>query len=89
VVMTMLSVVGTGPPRCCGSVVTSFWPVWILAGLEEVRVGGPVHALRELTVCAGLALPIIGGLSRWLVGTLGSGLVGLILGLLYLCPRKH
>jgi hypothetical protein len=40
-------------------------------------------------VSAGLALPIIGGLSRWLVGTLGSGLVGLILGLLHLCPRKH
>jgi hypothetical protein len=87
--MTLLAVVGTKPPRCYGSVVTSFWSVRILAGLEEVRVGGPVHALRELTVSAGLALPMIGGLSQWPVGTLGSGLVGLILGLLHLCPRKH
>ena len=86
-VMTLLSVVGTAAMLWVGGHI-------ILAGLEEFGVGGPAHALHELTVSAGLALPIIGGLSRWLVETLGSGLVGLVLGLfivlmLHLRPRKH
>ena len=85
-VMAALSVIGTAAMLWVGGHI-------LLAGLEEFGVGGPAHALHELALGAGRALPVVASLSRWMAETLGSGLVGLVVGLLFvllhLRLRKH
>ena len=87
VVMTALSVIGTAAMLWVGGHI-------LLAGLEDFGVSGPAHALHEFAGGAGRALPVISGRSQWVVETLGSGLVGLALGLIlvvlmHLRLRKH
>ncbi|WP_407571993.1 DUF808 domain-containing protein [Deinococcus altitudinis] len=86
VIMAALSVIGTAAMVWVGGHI-------IVAGLEEFGVAGPAHVLHELAVGAGRALPVISGLSQWVVETVGSGLVGLVVGLilvllLHLRPKK-
>ena len=86
-VMSALSVIGTAAMLWVGGHI-------VLVGLEEFGLGGPNHFLHDLAVGAGKALPAISGLGQWLVETLGSGLIGLALGLLlvallHLRPKRH
>ena len=86
VVMSALSVIGTAAMLWVGGHI-------ILVGLEDFGLGGPNHALHELSVGAARALPFAAGLVGWLVETLGSALVGVVLGgiivaLLHLRPKK-
>ncbi|MBB5234001.1 DUF808 domain-containing protein [Deinococcus budaensis] len=86
VVMSALSVVGTAAMLWVGGQI-------ILHGLEEFGLAAPAHLLHDLAVAAGGALPAVSGVAEWLVQTLGSGLVGLligavIVGVMHLRPRK-
>lgn len=86
VVMSVLSVVGTAAMLWVGGQI-------ILHGLEEFGVAGPAHVLHDLAVVAGEALPAGSAVAQWLVETLGSGLVGLligavIVGLMHLRPGR-
>ncbi len=86
-VMSALSVIGTAAMLWVGGHI-------VLVGLEEFGLGAPNHFLHDLAVGAGKALPAISGLGQWLIETLGSGLIGLALGLLivallHLRPKRH
>lgn len=52
----------------------------IIHGFEEFGFGGLGHALHDAAVAAGGAMPALGGVVAWLVNAAGSGLFGLILG---------
>ncbi len=52
----------------------------IIHGFEEFGLGGLGHALYAAAAAAGGAMPALGGVVAWLVNAAGSGLVGLILG---------
>ncbi|BDP43952.1 ABC transporter (plasmid) [Deinococcus aetherius] len=86
-VLSVLSVVGTAAMLWVGGHI-------ILVGLEEFGFGGLAHALHEDALAAGHAVPFASGVVEWLVETLGSALVGLLLGgfivaVMHLLPRKH
>ena len=86
VVMSVLSVVGTAAMLWVGGHI-------VLVGLEEFGVGGPLHFFHGLAVSAGHAIPFAEAVVEWLVETLGSALVGLVLGgiivgVMHLLPRK-
>jgi uncharacterized protein len=87
VVMAALSVIGTAAMLWVGGHI-------IIKGLEDFGLVGPAHLLHDLSVGAGEAVPFAAGLVTWLVDTLGSALVGVVLGalivaLLHLRPRKQ
>ncbi|MFC4425329.1 DUF808 domain-containing protein [Deinococcus navajonensis] len=73
VVMGALSVIGTAAMLWVGGHI-------ILDGLAKFGVAGPAHALHELALGAGHAVPAIEGLVEWLVETVGSFLAGLLVG---------
>jgi predicted DNA repair protein MutK len=52
----------------------------IVHGLEEFGMGGIAHALHDAGEAAAHALPSAGGFLEWLVGAVGSGVLGLMLG---------
>jgi predicted DNA repair protein MutK len=52
----------------------------IVHGLEEFGMGGVAHALHDAGEAAAHALPSAGGFLEWLVGAVGSGVLGLMLG---------
>ncbi len=52
----------------------------IIHGFEEFGLGGLGHALHAAAAAAGGAMPTLGGVVAWLVNAVGSGLVGLMLG---------
>ncbi|PTA68553.1 DUF808 domain-containing protein [Deinococcus arcticus] len=86
VVLGALSVIGTAAMLWVGGHI-------VLDGLAKFGLGGPAHFLHDLAVAAGHAVPFAEGFVEWLVETLGSGLVGLVLGgliagLLHLRPGK-
>jgi predicted DNA repair protein MutK len=86
-VMAALSVIGTAAMLWVGGHI-------ILVGLEEFGLGGPLHLLDAAAETAGEAVPALSGVVTWTVETLGSGLLGLLIGgiivaLLHLRPRKH
>lgn len=86
-VMSALSVVGTAAMLWVGGHI-------ILVGLEEFGLGGPLHVLHDAAVAAGGAVPALSGVLQWGVETLGSGLIGLLIGgiivaLMHLRPGKH
>ncbi|MFC4454228.1 DUF808 domain-containing protein [Deinococcus sonorensis] len=85
-VLAGLSVIGTAAMLWVGGHI-------LLDGLEKVGVGGPMHTLDEAAESAAHAVPALSGLVHWLVETLGSALVGLVVGLLivgamHLRPRR-
>lgn len=88
IVMQVLSVVGTAAMLWVGGHI-------IIDGLDKFGVSGPAHFLHELSHNAGHAVPhALSGVVAWLVETLGSGLLGIMLGalvvlVLHLIPRKH
>jgi predicted DNA repair protein MutK len=66
----------------------------IVHGLEEFGLGGIAHLLHDAGEAAGHAVPAVGGAIEWLVGAIGSGLLGLLLGGLIVAvhhavARKH
>ncbi|GHF50357.1 ABC transporter [Deinococcus metalli] len=85
-VLAALSVIGTAAMLWVGGHI-------LLVGLEEFGVAGPYHALHDAAVAAGHAIPALEGVVEWLVETLGSAVVGLIVGgiivaLLHLRPGR-
>jgi uncharacterized protein len=72
--------------------------VWVgggilLHGLEAFGLNAVPHFVHHLAEGAGHAVPFAGGFVEWLVGAIGSGIVGLIVGALivgviHLVPRK-
>ncbi|MFC4639386.1 DUF808 domain-containing protein [Deinococcus hohokamensis] len=73
VVMGALSVIGTAAMLWVGGHI-------ILDGLDHFGLGGPAHTLHEWALSAGHAVPALEGLVEWLVETLGSFVVGLLVG---------
>lgn len=71
--LTGLGMVGTAAMIWVGGSI-------ILHGLEEFGLTEPTHIIETAASAAGHALPAIGGLAEWLVGAVGSGIVGLIAG---------
>ncbi len=87
IVLSVLSVVGTAAMLWVGGHI-------ILDGLAKFGVEGPAHALHVAAEAAGHAIAFAGAVVEWLVETLGSGIVGLLLGLIivgvmHLIPRRH
>lgn len=72
--------------------------VWVgggilLHGLEAFGLNAVPHFVHHLAEVAGHAVPFAGGFIEWLVGAIGSGIVGLIVGavivgVIHLIPRK-
>ncbi|MDG2534616.1 DUF808 domain-containing protein [Sphingomonas sp. HITSZ_GF] len=72
--------------------------VWVgggilLHGLEAFGLNAVPHFVHHLAAVAGHAVPFAGGFVEWLVGAIGSGIVGLIaggviVGVIHLIPRK-
>ena len=52
----------------------------IVHGLEEFGLGGIAHLLHDAGEAAAHALPAAGSFLEWLVGAIGSGVLGLALG---------
>ncbi|WP_309570757.1 DUF808 domain-containing protein [Deinococcus sp.] len=73
VVLGALSVIGTAAMLWVGGHI-------LLVGLEEFGLGGPYKALHGAAVAAGHAIPALEGLVEWLVETLGSAVVGVVVG---------
>ena len=71
--MKFLSVVGTAAMIWVGGGI-------ILHGLEEFGFTALPHGLHHLAEVAGHAVPAAGGAVEWIVGAVGSGLVGLAIG---------
>jgi len=87
VVMSALSVVGTAAMLWVGGHI-------IVDGLETFGLDAPAHLLHDLALAAGDALSAVSGVAEWFVETLGSGLVGLLIGaalvaVMHLRPARH
>ncbi|MFB9991065.1 DUF808 domain-containing protein [Deinococcus oregonensis] len=87
VVMSALSVIGTAAMLWVGGHI-------IVDGLDKFGFGAPAHFLHDLALAAGHALPAVEAVVEWLVETLGSALVGvvvgaIIVGVLHLLPSKN
>ena len=54
----------------------------IVHGLEEFELAAPAHVIHDVAEAAAHAVPSAGGIVGWLVGAVGSGLVGLAIGAL-------
>ncbi|CAM3543163.1 DUF808 domain-containing protein [Deinococcus frigens] len=86
IVMAALSVIGTAAMLWVGGHI-------IIDGLDKFGLTWPAHTLHEISLAAGHAIPFAQGLVEWLVETLGSALVGVLLGgmivaALHLRPKK-
>jgi predicted DNA repair protein MutK len=65
----------------------------IVVGLKKFGWGEPAALLHDLAVAAGSALPALEAVVDWLVQTLGSAFVGVVIegilvAALHLLPRK-
>lgn len=85
-VMSALSVIGTAAMLWVGGHI-------IIDGLDKFGLSWPAHTLHELALAAGHAIPFAEGVVEWLVETLGSAVVGVLLGgiivaALHLRPAK-
>lgn len=86
IVMAALSVIGTAAMLWVGGHI-------IIDGLDKFGFSAPAHFLHDLALSAGHALPAAEAVVEWLVETLGSALVGVvvgafIVGILHLLPSK-
>jgi hypothetical protein len=86
ILMSILSVVGIAAMIWVGGQI-------LVHGLEVFHLEALPHALHGFAKSAANAVPVAHGLVEWLVNTIGSGIVGLIVGgiivgALHLIPRK-
>jgi len=81
VLLKLLGIVGTAAMIWVGGGI-------IVHGLEEYGFAGLGHAIHDIAVAAGHAVPTLGGAVEWLVSAAGSGLFGLLLGAV-LIPLVH
>ncbi|SMB92433.1 DUF808 domain-containing protein [Deinococcus hopiensis] len=86
-VMSLLSSVGTAAMLWVGGHI-------LLDGLEKFGVTRPVRVLHEDAHRAGHAVPFGSGAVEWAVETMGSGMVGLLVGAavvvgMHMLGRKH
>jgi hypothetical protein len=72
-VMAALSVIGTAAMIWVGGGI-------VVHGLEQFHLGGLAEWLHHVAEGAGHAAPAGGGAVEWLVGAIGSGVVGLVIG---------
>lgn len=85
-VLSVLSVVGTAAMLWVGGHI-------IVVGFEEFGLGGLAHALRADALAVGHAVPFAEGAAEWLVETLGSAMIGLLVGAvivaaMHLLPKR-
>ena len=73
VLMKALSVIGTAAMIWVGGGI-------VVHGMEEFGFTALPHGLHHLAEVAGHAVPAAGGAVEWIVGAVGSGLVGLVIG---------
>ncbi|WP_161883969.1 DUF808 domain-containing protein [Deinococcus alpinitundrae] len=73
VVMSALSVIGTAAMLWVGGHI-------IVDGLDKFGLSWPAHTLHELALAAGHAVPFAEAAAEWVIETLGSALVGVLLG---------
>jgi uncharacterized protein len=73
ILMSILSVVGIAAMIWVGGQI-------LVHGLEVFHLEALPHALHKLAEQAAHAVPVARGLVEWLVTTIGSGLVGLVVG---------
>jgi uncharacterized protein len=81
VLLRILAVVGTAAMIWVGGGI-------IVHGLEGYGFAWLGHAIHDVAVAAGHAVPALAGLVEWLVSAAASGLVGLVLGAV-LIPLVH
>jgi predicted DNA repair protein MutK len=81
ILLKLLSVVGTAAMIWVGGGI-------IIHGLEGYGFAWLGHAIHDVAVAAGHAVPALSGLVEWLVSAAASGLFGLILGAI-LIPLIH
>lgn len=75
VFLSVLSVVGTAAMLWVGGDI-------ILHGLAHYGINGPEHWIKDTAKTIAGALPILSGVFTWLLGALGSGVIGAVLGAL-------
>ena len=85
-VMGALAVIGTAAMLWVGGHI-------VLDGVSKLGWDAPLHLLHQLEHAAAHALPALGGFVTWLVDTLGSALVGLLVGglivaVMHLIPKR-
>jgi hypothetical protein len=73
--LSILSIVGIAAMIWVGGGI-------VVHGLEELGLAAPAHFLHDLGEGAAHAVPAVAGALEWLVGALGSGILGLALGAL-------
>jgi hypothetical protein len=61
----------------------------ILHGIEAYGLAWPSYVLHDAGAAAARAVPPLGGFVAWLVQAVGSGLVGLVLGALFIPIASH
>jgi len=66
---------------------------FIVHGLEEFGLGAVSHGLHDAAKAVGHASPVLPGLVEWLIGAIGSAVVGILVGgivvaAMHLIPRK-
>jgi hypothetical protein len=86
VVLRVLAVVGTAAMVWVGGGI-------IVHGMEEFGLTTLPHLIHDTAHHAGEAIPVAGSAVAWIVGAIGSAIVGLIVGaaivgILHLIPRK-
>jgi predicted DNA repair protein MutK len=79
--LKLLGIVGTAAMIWVGGGI-------IIHGLEGYGLDGLGHAIHDVAVAAGHAVPALGGLVEWLVSAAAAGLFGLLLGAI-LIPLVH
>jgi uncharacterized protein len=73
--LSVLSVVGTAAMLWVGGDI-------ILHGLAHYGLDAPEHLIKDTAKSIGSALPVFSGFVSWLLGALGSGVIGAVLGAL-------
>ena len=73
ILLSALSAIGTAAMIWVGGGI-------ILHGIEEFGFKSLPHFVHHLAEAAGQAVPAIGGLVEWVVGAIGSGILGLAVG---------
>ena len=82
VLLKLLGLVGTAAMLWVGGGI-------LLHGLEEYGVTTPGHVLHDAAAAAGRVVPALGGAIGWLVGALGSAVVGLLVGAALIPVVEH
>jgi uncharacterized protein len=80
--LKMLSAIGTAAMIWVGGGI-------VLHGLEAYGLGGLAHVVHDLAVAAGHAIPFSAGLVEWLVSAVGSGIFGLLIGVVLIPLVQH